>query len=247
MPKRKLASIVPAAVLLALALGLAAGCSSTPGVPAQPTWADVAPILRGQCVDCHGWTASDQPPNAAGVRPENTGASLRFDFYDVTTDVCGDATLALDPTISLAGAPGVSLQIEEDIVPQNGARWARMPPQPSPALPSWEVETVERWASQPVKGPPPPGNRPPTITVSQFPSMVDRQLVFTAILDDPDGDSVIGVVEVGGLAFLMNRSGSFAVSFDSSSWPAGPVRPTAVLCDGWAGITYDLGPVQVRH
>ena len=233
-------------ILLAVALGLSA-CGAGGSAPAQPTWADVAPILRGECASCHGWTASDRPPDSHGVRPVNTGGGYRFDFYDITSDVCGDAALALDPTYSLAGAPGVSIQIESDIVAQAGARWPRMPPQPSPALPGWEVETLNRWAAQPVKGPPPPGNRPPIVSVSQFPATANGQLGFTAILDDPDGDSVLGVIELQGLAFLMNRSGAFAVQFDSSSWPVGPVHPIAVLCDGWSQITYDLGPIQIRH
>jgi hypothetical protein len=109
------------------------------------------------------------------------------------------------------------------------------------------VETLNRWAAQPVKGPPPPGNRPPTIAVSQFPLSANAQLTFTAIIGDPDDDSVLGVIELGGLAFLMNRPGAFAVEFDSSSWVAGPVHPIAILCDGWSQIAYDLGPVQIRH
>jgi hypothetical protein len=236
------------------------GCGSPHGVPAQPTWSDVEPVLRGECVSCHGWSTSERvcpgfgDPEAMpscqlweGGERFGTGGGLRLDFYDVTREVCGDAVLALDPSLVLAGSPTAAAQIETDVVPQNGARWPRMPPEPSPALPDWEIETLSRWASQPTKGPPPVGNRPPTIAVSQFPASSDAQLAFTAIIDDPDADSVLGVVEVEGLAFPMNRSGSFAVQFDSSSWPAGTVRPTAVVCDGWTSKTYDLGPVEIRH
>jgi hypothetical protein len=181
------------------------------------------------------------------VRPENTGGNLRFDFYDVTADVCGDAALALDTSVSLAGTPGVALQIESDVVPQHGARWPRMPPQPSPALPGWELETLARWAAQPVKGAAPPGNRPPLITVSQLPLTADGTLAFTAVIGDPDDDSVLGVIEVGNVAFSMNRPGAFAVQFDTKAWPAGPVHPTAFLCDGWSTSAYDLGPIQIQH
>jgi hypothetical protein len=228
-------------------LSVETGCSAAPVAPANPTWADVAPVLRGECVSCHGWTATDRPPNAAGIHPPNTGGSLRLDFYDVTPDVCGDAVLALDPNVSLAGSPGVTLEIARDVVRQAGTGWPTMPPQPSQALYDWELETIERWTSNPVKGPPPAGNRPPTIAVDQLPSVADQQLSFTAIVDDPDSDSVVGVVEVGGLAFLMNRSGSFDVLFDSSNWPAGPVTPTAILCDGWSRSTVDLGPINIQH
>jgi hypothetical protein len=242
---RALASVVVAGVLLA-GLPAGSGCSA-PIAPANPTWADVSPVLRGECVSCHGWTATDRPPNAAGVHPPNTGGSLRLDFYDLTPDVCGDAVLALDPGVSLAGSPGVTLEIARDVVRQAGAGWPTMPPQPGPALQDWELETIERWSSNPVKGPPPAGNRPPTIAVNQLPSVADQQLSFTAIVDDPDNDSVVGVVEVGGLAFLMNRSGSFDVVFDSSAWPAGLVTPTAILCDGWSRSSVDLGPIAIQH
>jgi hypothetical protein len=212
-----------------------AGCSSTPAEPQNPTWSDVAPILRGECDSCHGWTAP------------TTGGGFRFDFYDVTKDVCGDAALAMGQGAVLAGSALATTQIETDVLVQGGASWPRMPPQPSPALPDWQRDTIERWAGQPVKGPPPPGNRPPTISVADFPAVAGNALAFTAIIDDPDGDSTIGVVEANGLAFLMNRPGSFAVRFDSSTWPAGSQPVEAVLCDGWTSVSDELGSVQIRH
>ena len=223
------------------------GCGAPSSAPEHPTWSDVAPVLRGSCGGCHGWTASDRPPSADGVHPVNTGASLRLDFYDVTPEVCGDAALAVDATGSFAGAPGAAIQMKADVSPQNGARWPRMPPQPSSGLAGWEIETIERWAASPTKGPPPAGNRAPTVSVSQLSSAANQSLAFTAILQDPDGDSVMGVVEVAGLAFLMNRPGAFAVQFDASSWPSGLVHPVAVVCDGWTQATYDLGPIQIQH
>lgn len=123
-----------------------------------------------------------------------------------------------------------------------------MPPQPSPALPDWERNTLERWAAQPIKGPPPPGNRVPNIAIAGYPATADDQLSFTAVIDDPDGDSTIGVIEVNGLAFLMGRPGSFDVQFDSSTWPVGPQAVGVVLCDGWINTTIsNLGSVQIRH
>jgi hypothetical protein len=223
--------------LIACTIGLCAltGCEDPAPVPKHPTWADVAPILRGQCGGCHGYTAHE------------TGGGFRFDFYDAVPDVCGDAALAMDSNMILAGSPLGANQIAADVVARPGERWPRMPPQPSPALPDNERETLERWAAQAVKGPPPAGDRPPTIAVSQFPAMADQRLEFTAVIDDPDGDSVIGVIEIGEQAFVMNRPGSFAVSFDSSQWNAGSTRVTAVLCDGWSSVKTDLGPIEIRH
>jgi hypothetical protein len=197
-----------------------------------------APIFRGECNGCHGWTAP------------TTGAGYRFDFFDVTKEACGDAALAMASDVVLAGSTLAAPQIQTDLLTQKGAQWPRMPPQPSPALPDWERDALERWTVRPVKGPPPPDNRAPNISVAGYPATADGQLSFTAIIDDPDGDSTIGVIEVNGLAFLMGRPGSFDVQFDSSTWPEGPQAVSAVLCDGWSSATsatIPLGSVQIRH
>jgi hypothetical protein len=219
----------------ALLCALFAACSGPPAVPVQPTWADVQPILRGQCDGCHGSNA------------KQTGSSYRLDLYEVNGGVCGDAALAIEPGVLLAGFPTVPDLIRSDIVAAAGAPRPRMPPAPAPALPDWQLQTLERWVTSPVKGPAPSQNRAPTISTNGLPAMADETLTFTASLEDADGDPVIGVIEVAGYAFLMNRGGSFAVDFDSSSWPAGVVRPTAVLCDGWTKATYDLGPLEITH
>src|SRR5262249_48826951 len=119
--------------------------------------------------------------------------------------------------------------------------------QPGPVLPAWEVGTLVRWAAQPARGIAPPDNRPPAITVEAYPVTASSQLTFTAILDDPDDNAAIGVIEANGYGFLMNRTGSLAVDFDTSSWPAGPQDVKAVLCDGWVNTTIDLGVVQIKH
>jgi hypothetical protein len=233
--RTRTAELVVGAVAGLVAVGVVAGCTGTPVAPAHPTWADVAPIMRAECNSCHGWTAND------------TGGGYRLDFYDRSTKVCGDAALALDPLQILAGTPLASGKIRDDVIPQGTSMWARMPPLPSPALADWQRETIENWAMNPVKGPPAVTNRPPTIAVSQLPATAGDSLAFTAILDDPDGDSVIGAIEINGLGFLMNRSGSFAVAFDTSTFPTGSQRMSAVLCDGWAAVTYDLGPILIKH
>ncbi len=224
----------------------AAGCGGTEDVPNHPTWAAVAPIVRGQCVSCHGWTATDRPPNADGVHAPNTGGSVRLDFFDVPPAVCGDAALALDAGVVLAGSAGIAKEIATDIVPRAGARFPTMPPLPTPALQDWQLQTIQRWTADPVKGPPPAGNRPPTIAVGQLPAVVGARLAFTAVIDDPDGDSVLGVVEMAGSAFLMNRPGAFNVSFDTSALAPGVVEPVATLCDGWTKTVIDLGPVTIQ-
>ena len=224
---RHLRSLLVPAVVAA-----AAGCGGAPSAPATPTWADVQPILQGECSGCHGATAA------------TTGSGVRPDFYDMTTATCGDAAKAMG-TVVLAGAAASSISM--DIGPTNGTGRPKMPPLPAPTLATWERDTVLHWAAAATLGPPPVGNRPPTLDVGQLPAVVDKQLAFTAVLSDPDGQEAVGALEIGGVAFLMNRSGSFAVSLDSSQWAAGTQDLQAVLCDGWTSVTYDLGPIQIKH
>ena len=217
-----------------LAASLGGGCTVGPSAPEQPTWADVAPILHGECAQCHGSTAAV------------TGFGYRLDFFDMTADVCGDAARAIPQPGVILGGAAASL-IYDDVTPSTPGGAARMPPAPGPSLYDWERQTLQRWTVQPVKGPPPQGNRVPTIQMNGLPSTIDRRLTFTALLSDPDGDEVVGVIEVADQLFAMNRSGTFAADLDSSTWPAGPQRITAVLCDGWTSVSYDVGPVNVSH
>jgi hypothetical protein len=216
---------------LALAGGACTMQAGAPPVAAQPTWADVEPIVDGECSSCHGSTA------------DADGLGYRLDFFDMTQDTCGDAAAALGDA-PLAGA--WSMKIGQDVTPSVDGH-AKMPPLPGTPLADWERETLQRWASQPVKGPPPAGNHAPFIQVSQMPSTVDKELDFTAVLDDADGDSVVGAIEIADVRYLMNRSGSFGVAIDSSGWPTGTQRMKAVLCDGWQSVTVDLGPIQISH
>ncbi len=229
---------------LALGLLAAAGCGGQAPEPVSPGWADVEPIFRGECNGCHGWNTGQ------------TGGGYRFDFSDTVSleAACGLAAQAINPKklvpspISLAADPGVPKLIGMDVVAQAGQRWARMPPQPSPALTARDRDMLQRWAANPNPSGPPADNRPPSITVSNIPPSASAELDFTAVLDDPDGDPVLGVITVNNLGFFMNRSGSFAVSFDSSTWPAGPQTVAAVVCDGWTKVSVSsLGTVQIAH
>lgn len=214
-------------------LSLGAACSGTPAVPEHPTWADVAPVIRGECAGCHGSTALA------------TGGGYRLDFYEMTTDVCGDAAQGIGVAPLLAGASAT--RIAQDLVAAPNAPQPRMPPAPAPPLADWERQTLLRWAAQPSKGPPPAGNRPPEIAVGRLPATASDRLTFTAVVDDPDGEAVVGVLKIADVTYQMNRSGSFAVDLDTSTWPAGVQRLTASLCDGWIEATYDLGPIKVQR
>lgn len=227
MAARGLRSLLVAAVMAGGA------CSGAPPVPAQPTWADVQPIVQGECSGCHGSTAN------------MTGAGFRLDFYDMTADTCGDAARAMGGLTNMAAAAASNIAMDVAIIGNTGR--SKMPPLPGAPLSGWERDTLLRWANQPVKGPPPEGNRPPTIDVGLLPFTADKRLAFTAVLTDPDGQEAVGALEIADVAFLMNRSGSFAVNLDSSQWPAGTQHLKAVVCDGWVSTTYDLGPIQIKH
>jgi hypothetical protein len=210
-------------------------CQAPPEAPEHPTWADVAPILQGQCNHCHGSTA--RTTGALGP------AVYRFDFFDVNDVVCGQAASAMDvPALAFASAK----QIKTDVTPPTIGR-PRMPPAPATPLAKWEQETLSRWADQPVKGPPPLGNRRPRIEINQLSSTAtSASLSFIATVNDPDADSVIGIVQIGDRVFKMDHAGSFAVKLDLTGMPAGQQRLNAVLCDGWGNTDYDLGPIQIK-
>jgi hypothetical protein len=125
-------------------------------------------------------------------------------------------------------------------------RSAKPPPAPGPALQDWERDPIQRWADAPVKGPPPEGNRRPRIRVNQLPASAKTQLSFIATTEDPDNDSVIGVVQLAGMTVKMSQPGTFAVHFDLTDMAPGTHRLGAVLCDGWGSAAHDLGPLRVE-
>jgi hypothetical protein len=233
-----------APLLLAVGLLSAAGCGTHP-VPEQPSWADVQPILRGQCSPCHGSTAPQ------------TGLNYRLDFLDQTSLAlaCGDAAVAIPPLTAAPPGPVLAAAaadlIYQDIEPTTKGGPPKMPPLPGAPLYDWEREMLENWtAEQPlIQGSPPAGNHLPTIQVTQLPSTGKSDVSFIAVLSDPDGDDVVGVIEVtpGQPVFAMNRTGSFEVDLDASTWPAGTANLTAVLCDGWTNVSVPLVSLVVNR
>jgi hypothetical protein len=214
-------------ILCALAV---LACQGPPEAPLHPTWADVQPILAGNCNHCHGSTAD---------KTGSIGSAIyRFDFFDMNDDVCGDAARAMPvPALAAASASAMKLDLR-------GGR-PKMPPAPADPLHDWERDTILRWADAPVKGPPPADNRRPRIRVSSLPSSVTNKLAFFAVVEDSDGDSVVGVIQFGNATFQMDHPGSYAVDLDMTGMAAGTQRLSATLCDGWASTTYDLGPIVV--
>jgi hypothetical protein len=211
-------------------------CEPEP-VPAQPTWADVEPILRGHCTHCHGASAD--------VSAKAGDTVYRFDFFEVSAETCGEAAQALDgPEMAHGWAP----LIEAAITPPAGGGRARMPPAPASALSEREQETLVRWARSPSLGVPPRDNHRPRVEVTRAPAAsVDAALEMTVLVEDPDGESVVGVLRVGDETVRLTGPGAFTVSLDTSAWPEGAHAARAVLCDGWDEISYALPEVVVAH
>lgn len=212
--------------------GVAVASCGEHAVPENPTWADVEPILRGTCTQCHGADA-----NLAGM-------TYRFDFYEMTPDVCGDAAAALNGQLL---AHGLAAQIGQDVTPPGSGWRPKMPPAPTHPLPDWERETVQRWAMMPMRGEPRGTNRRPVIQLDATSGVVDKSLPFSAIVSDPDGESVVGVLKIGDQTLVMDRPGLFSTTLDTSKWSEGTQPISATLCDGWDSITYQLGNVQISH
>jgi hypothetical protein len=202
-------------------------CGSSPQAVTHPTWRDVEPILRKECANCHGGSAA------------TTGSALgivyRFDFYDLTSETCGAAAAAMQPARFAAAAAS---QIAFDITSDSASIRPRMPPEPSPWLADWEWQTLLRWTHDPQKGPAPIGNQPPTIRVTSADRHVTGSFTLSVALEDPDGDSAVGVLTVGDVTLNMDRPGAFAIDIDASQWPLGPMPVSATLCDGWRQATY---------
>ena len=226
--------LLSSALLSALVAG---GCAPSPTVPEHPTWADVEPIVRGQCANCHGPTAA--------VTGASDSAVYRLDFYEMNAAVCGAAAQAVTATnLAKAWAP----LIKNDITPPPACTRARMPPAPALGLEDWEQTTLQRWTDQPDKGAPRRNNRRPDIHLSATSAVVDKTLNFVAVIDDPDGEPAVGVLNIGDMVFKMDHPGAFSASIDTSKWPNGTRPLSAVVCDGWDFITFsNLGNVEIKH
>jgi hypothetical protein len=211
-----------------------------PDAPEHPTWADVQPIVRAECSSCHGATAAV------------TGAGHRFDFYDMTTELCGPAAQALDPTLPLAHALSPAIWDAITTTTDRPYTRPRMPPEPAPYLADREWKTIRHWLDDGApKGDRPSGNTPARIQIygdlAAAGRSLDRSLDITVVVEDPDGDPVVGVLTLGDVTLKMDRAGAFTAHLDTSTWPAGPRSVGTVLCDGWSSVHYLLGTMQIAH
>jgi hypothetical protein len=200
-----------------------------PDVPAAPSYQQhVQPILAANCVRCHG-----EP--VIGGAPEE----LRLDAYGdrviLDPDGVGEVTISGAATFALASAIRVA------------ASAAPMPPRFP--LDDYQIETLERWAQDPVRGAPRPGNRPPTIELAST-AQEGALVTLDARIGDPDPDIVSGVLQARLGATVrplgLVHSGDNRIVWDTAGLAQADYALVAVLDDGAAEIVVDLGTLTVR-
>jgi hypothetical protein len=135
--------------LLATIVGVAAmgaGCNLEPGALGQPTYeADVRPIFMSRCVRCHGSPPLGDSTSTLLVDRGPPVSTVRFDVYADTG--CDNPD---------AGAACVRGALHEAMIGSFhtylellGQDKGGMPPLPSPALTSYQKDTILHWAAEP--------------------------------------------------------------------------------------------------
>lgn len=215
----------------AATLSLAGGACSPPEAVKDPTWADVYPILQGQCLNCHGSTAAAD------------GGGYRFDFLDAVS-TCkqqpdDDLPLGLVPAPSFMAARKL---IRADVVPFAEGLRPKMPPEPARLLEGWQLDTLKNFiakldalpaesAVQTGLGPLPADARSPQIKMT-FARLGD-EVTVSYVVDDENADPVIGKLRVGtSPSQSIGASGRGQAVFKLT----GVVTPASIearLCDGW--------------
>lgn len=218
---------------LLLGLAMSAACQG-PSAVAEPTWADVAPILVGQCGHCHGSTG------------DIDGYGHRLDFANPARDCArladADPRFFTEFNMKYGGLKQFERRVVTAVEPLEGLPRPLMPPAPARLLEDWQRETLDNFMkAQRPRGPAPAGNAGPTIsaTARRDGSVVEVDYVVA----DPNGDPVLGVLRLGGMVHRLWGAGAGRVRFDVSQVaPGTDLAVSASLCDGWR----DNGAVFVR-
>jgi hypothetical protein len=210
------------------ALALWGGCEDA--APAQPTWADVAPVLAAQCVRCHGAPAIGGAPT-----------TFRLDRYDDTVSadgiVLGAASMAewIATRTSDGSMPPRFPLADHDV--DLLTNWFNLRPAPSPGVPF----------VGPPRGAPRAGNQPPRMTVAAQRTADGIEVSYE--LRDPDRDLVVGDLQavLGNVAVPLGEvhSGRGTLLLDTALLAAGSYDLIATLDDGAGAQRRTLGDVEV--
>jgi len=210
MSRRKIALLAP------LFACVFAGCGEDP-VHAQPTWVDdVQPILRGNCLNRHGVTASITK------------------FRTKRWDVCSlDAFSAVgpfqeDPMAEFVGASSrLPLVFKTYLLIREGASRPNMPPLPGAVLTDRQTEVIARWIQHPTCGARVRNARPTAAWLEKPRSFV---------VEDADHDQVLGSISCGGAPQPILFAGAHDLPTNASP-PC-----TLQISDGQDQATVTLGP-----
>lgn len=210
-----------------------------PEAPAAPSFQqDVLPILAAQCVRCHGF------PAIGGAPPE-----FRLDsFGDVQVSdgipntLCGPppepgAELVICGASTYAGA--ITPRLRDDDRP--------MPPRFP--LDDYQLETLENWSKNPLRGEPRPNNAVPEVSILEV-SQAGTIVRVRVVTDDPDGDLVTGTLRanierdraVGAL-----RSGTIELAWDVTGIAAGDYSLLAHVDDGAGMHVIPVGTITIAE
>lgn len=213
---------------LAAALAAAGLSACAPEVPENPTWLqDVRPIVLANCVRCH------TPPPIEGA-PDN----VRFDKYD---DENRDGEGGADMYGAASEAMIMAVRVEAE----------EMPPE-FPLLPR-QIDVIQAWADNGApKGDPIEGNRAPTMELIGDFEKDDDLVVADYRIDDADSDLVTGRIEADPdgdgdvIAVTFDLfSGVSRIVWDIAEVPTGSYDLTAIIDDGSAEVSVELGSVDV--
>lgn len=212
-----------------------------PDAPTAPSFQiDVLPILAANCLRCHGY------PAIGGAPPE-----FRLDAIDDTIirdgiphDRCGDNPDDPSAAIVVCGAATeaalMSLRSRDEVYP--------MPPRFP--MDDYQIEVLERWARDPVRGEPREQNRAPTIETVEVASAATRIVIRVAV-DDPDGDIVSGVVHAqespGATRVIVGpvSGGHSELAWETTSLAGGTYQLVATLDDGAASVEVPMGMITL--
>jgi hypothetical protein len=195
---------------------LSFGCGQEAPVPDKPTWAeDVAPILRGQCFQCHGPTA-----NWMRFRTK------RWDVLDMTAPPVTDLGFSADPVtwvsgndpIHFAGMIGFITATDET---------QRMPPPPALPLTAREIEVLTKWSENNFEAGKHGRNAKPTLGW-----LNKQQRMF--VVSDANQDQVLGKLDCDGTEVSINRSGGHKLPEGAATTCAGK------LFDGFEEVDVSL-------
>jgi hypothetical protein len=212
---------------LALAISAVTSCAA-PEPPANPAWdTDVYPILRGNCLHCHGTEfATTAPP------------TWRFDVCNVATfmDKVGVGT----GEGAGLGAVGALSFLKLDLTPNASTGRPKMPPPPAEPLPDYEQQIMLNWVANAMNNPDSackkasPNQKPQVRLVS---SRKDGNTVWATLeISDPDGDQVMGKATAGNGSANLLFVGRKEVKIENASSDKISVK----VFDGWDTVETTL-------